>query len=50
MKSVTYFRRWGFSINEGGGPVNVHMQWRNERCRLFIYLYLFGRRWSYCWK
>ena len=41
MNTVTYFRKWGFSINEGGTPVNITMMWRD---RLFFYLYFFGKR------
>lgn len=44
---LTYFRRWGFSINEGGGPVNLHMQWFRPWCWLFIYLYAFGKSFSF---
>lgn len=34
LKGVTYFRSWGFSINEGEFP-NVHLSW-NKRS-LFFY-------------
>ena len=51
MRGCTYFRRWGFSINEGSGPVNVHMSWAWPKHRLgewfFFYLFAFGRKWSY---
>ena len=45
MSGVTYFARWGLSINEGSGPVNVHFRWTPH---VFIYLYLFGLRLSWC--
>lgn len=39
---MTYFRRWGFSINEGHFP-NIHMSWRDG---LFAYIALSDRlRW-----
>ena len=41
MKGLTYFRKWGFSINEGGTPINIHMQWKNK---FGFYLYFFGKR------
>ena len=44
MKPVTYFRNWGFSINEGGTPINLHIQWKN---RIGFYIYFFGVR--LCW-
>jgi hypothetical protein len=47
---VTYFRRWGFSINEGGGPANIHMQWNRGAFRFFFYVYVLGLRWSFCIK
>lgn len=50
MTGYTYFRRNGFSINEGAGPVNVHASWDRDWCRLFVYVYAFGLRWSHCWK
>lgn len=40
----TYFRRWGFSINEGEIP-NIHLSWRGG-----VYFYVCwgaNRRW--CW-
>jgi len=36
MCGVTYFRRWGFSINEGAYP-NIHVRWR------------YGQRWGLNW-
>lgn len=47
---LTYFRRWGFSINEGAGPVNVHAQWNRDWCYLFFYLYVLGARFSFVWR
>lgn len=42
MKGLTYFKRWGFSINEGVFP-NIHMTWGNG---LFVYIALTGTlRW-----
>ena len=41
MTCATYFRSWGFSINEGGTPINVTMAWKNKP---FFYLYVFGKR------
>lgn len=49
FQPLTYFKRWGFSINEGGTPVNLHAQW-GTFCKLFVYVYFFGFRWSGCWK
>lgn len=38
MKSITYFRWWGFSINEGQFP-NIHISWRvGGYWHLFIYV------------
>jgi len=36
---MTYFKLWGFSINEGGMPVNIHMSWKHG---FYFYLYFFG--------
>lgn len=44
MTGITYFRCWGFSINEGGTPINIHVQWRD---RFGFYLYFFGKRISW---
>lgn len=44
MKGLTYFKKWGFSVNEGAGPINLHMSWYDG---LFVYVYLFGWRWSW---
>lgn len=44
---VTYFRRWGFSINEGGTPANIHASW-GVGYWLFAYVYLFGLRAWFC--
>ena len=41
MNPVTYFRKWGFSINEGGKPVNITVAWNR---RLFFYMYFFGKQ------
>ena len=41
MNPVTYFRKWGFSINEGGTPINITMMWRDT---LFFYMYFFGKQ------
>jgi hypothetical protein len=41
VKGFTYFKSWGFSINEGGTPINIHVQWKN---RMYFYLYFFGKR------
>lgn len=43
-KGLTYFRPWGFSINEGGIP-NIHVSWKRG---LFVYLCWGGdSRWSW---
>lgn len=44
MKGVTYFNRHAFSVNEGGTPINFHFRWSGG---FFIYLYFFGRRFSW---
>jgi hypothetical protein len=36
LRGFTYFRRWGFSVNEGEFP-NVHCSWRDG---LFVYVAL----------
>jgi hypothetical protein len=41
VSKTTYVSWWGFSINEGGTPINIHMNWRDG---LFVYLYFFGKR------
>lgn len=38
MRGMTYFRRWGFSINEGEVP-NIHVSWNICGLRRF-YFYL----------
>ena len=38
MKGRTYFRRYGFSINEGEIP-NIHLSWNNNQS-LGVYLYI----------
>lgn len=41
---ITYFERWGFSINEGKFP-NVHISWRDRRFNFYAGLFpLMGRR------
>ncbi|SDC66048.1 hypothetical protein SAMN05428966_10261 [Massilia sp. PDC64] len=42
MKGYTKFSNWGFTINEGAGPINLTLIWRP---RLFVYVYFFGLRW-----
>lgn len=40
MRGHTYFKNWGFSINEGALP-NVHLSWRlGGEWRLFWYVAL----------
>ena len=41
MTPVTYFRKWGFSINEGRTPINIHIRWDYK---FGFYLYFFGKR------
>lgn len=42
VKGLTYFRRWGFSINEGAIP-NIHVSWLLAGSRRFyFYLALYG--------
>lgn len=50
MNGVWYVKLWGFSVNEGGTPMNLHMQWFRPWCWLFIYIYVFGRRFTYTLK
>jgi len=50
MNGVSYFRKWGFSINEGGTPINIHIQWFRPWTWFFIYLYIFGKRFHWTWK
>ena len=45
--SITYFCWWGFSINEGGTPVNIHISWFRSGYWFFIYFYFFGFRIDY---
>ncbi|WP_156436073.1 hypothetical protein [Bradyrhizobium pachyrhizi] len=40
LKGVTYFRRWGFSINEGEFP-NVHASWRSDTFFFYVAIWLF---------
>ena len=42
--SVTYLTWWGFSINEGGGPVNIHMSWIRSGYWFYFYIFIFGWR------
>ena len=35
MKNLTYFERWGFSINEGGRPC-IHLSWNRG---IFLHIY-----------
>lgn len=41
MKGITYFTRWGFSINEGQFP-NIHVNWSNP----FLYI-AFTKGWRF---
>lgn len=50
MRGITYFRCNGFSINEGSGPVNIHMSWCRYGLRFFFYIYFFGLQFSWAWK
>ncbi len=40
-KGVYYFSKHGFSINEGGTPINITILWKKG---LFFYIFLFGKR------
>ena len=42
FQGVTYFRRWGFSINEGEFP-NIHVSWRRDG---FLFYLAFSWRWK----
>ena len=42
--SVWYIERWGFSINEGGLPINLTVLWGNDR---LFYVRWFG--WRVSW-
>jgi len=33
---LTYFKRWGFSINEGGKYANIHMNWAKRGVFLYV--------------
>jgi len=48
-KGVTYFRRWGFSINEGQGPFCIHVEWFTIWW-FFIYVCVFGKRVCFKWR
>ncbi len=50
MKGVTYFKWWGFSINEGKGPFNIHISWFKHDYRFYVYIYFKGKRWFKIWK
>ena len=51
MKGATYLRRWGFSINEGAGPVNVHLRWWPcAFCWFSFWLSLWGLQVSVIWR
>jgi hypothetical protein len=48
-------KRWGgfyaikrghITFNEGARPFNFTINWHNG---LFVYVFLFGRRWSHLW-
>lgn len=43
MKGITYFSRHGFSINEGSGPINIHVSWRWPW--IGFYVFVLGWRW-----
>jgi hypothetical protein len=47
MKGVTYFRWYGFSINEGGTPANITILYARPWFKFFFYVYLFGKRFSF---
>ena len=51
MKGVTYFNKWGFSVNEGEGPINFCVLWRrpplHEESWLFIYVFVY--KWRFSW-
>lgn len=44
MRGETWFRRYGFGINEGGTPINFVVTWNTETLWLFVYVYAFGHR------
>jgi hypothetical protein len=50
MSGLTYFAPWGFSVNEGAGPANIHAQWNRGAFRFLFYVYVLGLRWSFCIK
>lgn len=41
VSGIYYLNKNGFSINEGGTPLNITVRWDG---RFFIYVYLFGLR------
>ena len=45
--AITYLTRRGMSINEGGTPINIHINWGGAVRG--IYVYLFGMRLSKFW-
>jgi len=41
----TYFKWWGFSINEGGRIANIHISWFHLDYWLFFYIFIW--EWRY---
>ena len=45
MKGTTYFKiDYGFSVNEGEGPINFTMLFPWSKFGFYFYLYIFGKR------
>lgn len=40
FKGITYFNRHGFSINEGEGPINIHVSWFQGGYIFYFYLFI----------
>ena len=47
--AVTYFKRYGFSINEGGMYATICIMWMRPWCYFFIYIGLPILDWRRSW-
>ena len=47
---ITYFKRYGFSYNEGGGPFNIHISWFDKDYYIFFYIFIIKWRFHFMWK
>lgn len=46
---IGYWGIWrgGIALNEGAGPMNLTILFPWGYCGFFIYVYFFGKRWSW---